>query len=155
MNKILISHRGNINNISSTKENSPDYIDAAIDCGFNVEVDVWCFDGNIFLGHDNPEYNIQIDWILQRSNTLWVHCKNLSAIEFMQKYNYVNYFWHENDAVTLTSLGYIWAYPGKQPIKNSIAVLPEIYNDDVSNAIGICSDYIEKYKGFYDSNSNK
>jgi hypothetical protein len=39
----------------------------------------------------------------------------------------------------------IWAYPGKQPIKGSIAVMPEIYNDDLSACAGICSDYIKNY----------
>jgi hypothetical protein len=40
----------------------------------------------------------------------------------------------------------VWAYPGKQPIKGSIAVMPEIHNDDLSKCVGICSDYIENYK---------
>ena len=31
-------------------------------------------------------------------------------------------------------------------LKNSIAVLPEINNDDVSQCSGICSDYIKDYK---------
>jgi len=57
-----------------------------------------------------------------------------------------NYFWHENDTVTLTSENWIWAFPGKQPINGSIAVMPEIYNDDVSEAAGVCSDYIQNYK---------
>ena len=45
----------------------------------------------------------------------------------------------------MTSKGYIWAYPGKQPIKESIAVLPELYKDNISKCIGICSDYIINY----------
>jgi hypothetical protein len=48
--------------------------------------------------------------------------------------------------VALTSKNYIWAYPGKQPIKGSIAVMPEVHNDDLDNCIGICSDYINDYK---------
>ena len=40
----------------------------------------------------------------------------------------------------------MWVYPGRQPIKNSIAVLPEMFNDDIKDCIGICSDYIKKYK---------
>jgi hypothetical protein len=59
--------------------------------------------------------------------------------------NKFNFFWHENDLATLTSKGYIWASPGKQPIKNSIAVMPEWYKDDLSQCIGICSDLIVKY----------
>ena len=54
--------------------------------------------------------------------------------------------WHETDKVTITSKGFIWAFPGHQPLKNSIAVMPEINNEDVSQCIGICSDYIEQYK---------
>jgi hypothetical protein len=39
----------------------------------------------------------------------------------------------------------MWAYPGKQKISNSIAVMPEIYNDDLSECVGICSDHIYDY----------
>jgi hypothetical protein len=58
----------------------------------------------------------------------------------------LNYFWHESDKVTLTSKNIMWAYPGTQPLKGSIAVLPEWKEDDISQCAGICSDYIEKYK---------
>jgi hypothetical protein len=57
-----------------------------------------------------------------------------------------NYFWHQEDTLTLTSMNVIWAYPGKQPIKGSIAVMPEIYNDDLDSCMGICSDIVKKYK---------
>jgi hypothetical protein len=65
-----------------------------------------------------------------------------------------NYFWHEEDTVTLTSRGAIWAYPGKQPIKGSIAVMPEIYDDNLNDCIGICSDNVKKYKNENISNNN-
>ena len=69
----------------------------------------------------------------------------LSKPAFSRK-SLLNYFWHQGDTVTLTSKNYIWAHPGKQIIKGSIAVLPEIHNDNISKCIGICSDYIERYK---------
>ena len=50
-----------------------------------------------------------------------------------------------SDDITLTNRGYIRSYPGKQPIERSIAVLPELHNDDVSKCIGVCSDYIVNY----------
>ena len=34
----------------------------------------------------------------------------------------------------------------KQPITRSIAVMPEIYDEDVSQCYGVCSDYIERYR---------
>ena len=56
---ILISHRGNIDGVKPTKENSPEYILEAISLGYDVEIDVWKVDGKWFLGHDEPEYAIQ------------------------------------------------------------------------------------------------
>ena len=77
----------------------------------------------------------------------WVHCKNVEAVVYFKECEYdVNYFWHEEDTLTLTSHNHLWVYPGKQPIKNSIAVMPEINNDDISECLGICSDKIKEYK---------
>mgnify|MGYP001582448349 CR=1 FL=1 len=144
---ILISHRGNINGVFESHENEPTYIDLAISKGFDVEVDIWCKDKILWLGHDKPEYGGVNSFIKLRADKLWVHCKNIEAFLFFKNCGYdINYFWHETDTIALTSKGYIWAYPGKQPIKNSIAVMPEINNDDISASIGICSDYIANYK---------
>jgi len=143
---ILISHRGNINGKLPSAENRPDYIDEAISSGFDVEIDVWLIDGVIFLGHDEPQYGITQQWLNERVDKLWIHCKNVEALEWFNIIGGFNYFWHEEDTATLTSKLFIWAYPGKQPIKCSIAVMPEIYNDDVTQCIGICSDVIQNYK---------
>ena len=144
---ILISHRGNINGKIIEFENHPNYIDDTLSMGYDVEVDIWKINDKFYLGHDTFQYEIDISWIGDRDHKLWVHCKNIEVLEFLNKYNYdINYFWHENDTVTLTSKNYIWAYPGKQSIKNSIAVLPEIYNDNLNNCLGICSDFIQNYK---------
>ncbi len=61
--------------------------------------------------------------------------------------NKIHCFWHETDAVTITSNGYIWTYPGKFLINNSIACMPETLNfPNLETAIGVCSDFISKYK---------
>lgn len=144
---ILISHRGNLNGPNPKRENSPEYIDEAIRAGYNVEVDVWVIEGSIFLGHDEPQYGVDMTWLRNRITELWIHCKNIEAIEWFNNLNSeFNYFWHQEDTVTLTSRRWIWVYPGKQPIKYSIAVMPEINNDDLSECRGICSDYIQNYK---------
>jgi hypothetical protein len=143
---ILISHRGNIEGKFVAYENSPQYIDLAISKGFEVEVDIHIIDGKLFLGHDTQQYSITKYWLTQRSDKLWIHCKNIEAIEWISLKNVFNYFWHQEDTLTLTSKGYIWAYPGNQPIKNSIAVMPELFNDEISQCLGICSDYIQHYK---------
>jgi len=143
---ILISHRGNIDGKILEIENHPDYIDKAISLGYDVEIDIWMVNDVFFLGHDEPQYKIEITWVDDRRNKLWVHCKNTEAMEFFNKFNYnINYFWHQNDNIILTSKKFLWVHPGKQPINNSIAVLPELYNDNIKKCIGICSDFIIKY----------
>lgn len=142
---ILISHRGNINGPEKLYENKPSRIIYVIEKGYNVEIDIWFKDDNFYLGHDIPEYKISQQWLQTNNQHLWVHCKNVEAIKQCEQLN-LHYFWHENDTLTLTSKNYIWAYPGKQPIKDSIAVMPELYNDDTTQCIGICSDFIGNYK---------
>jgi hypothetical protein len=146
---ILISHRGNINGRITERENHPDYIDEAIALGYDVEIDIWIVGMDIMLGHDEPQYTVTTKWLEQRLHKLWIHCKNIPALEYASYFHNkedLNYFWHEYDTVTLTSKGHIWAYPGKQPIQESIAVMPELCNDTLTQCKGICSDHIQNYK---------
>ena len=61
---ILISHRGNIDGKNLEQENSPKYIDNAISLGYDVEVDIWLIGRELYLGHDNPDYQIEISFNL-------------------------------------------------------------------------------------------
>lgn len=142
---VLISHRGNLNGKIPENENHPEYIDEAIHAGFDVEIDLWVVNGKTYLGHDEPQYEVDYKWFIERYENLWIHCKNVESLDFVRSAR-LHWFWHEEDTLTLTSNGYVWAYPGKQPIKESIAVMPEIYNDNVDSCKGICSDYIINYK---------
>lgn len=144
---IKIAHRGNTNGRFEFWENEPTYIDLAISKDFDVEVDVWYKDNILWLGHDNPMYGIDFRWFRDRLTHLWVHCKNLEAVFYFKSLSYpINYFWHQNDNVTLTSRGYIWTYPGKMLSSESIAVMPELVEGwNTEGAAGVCSDYIEKY----------
>lgn len=144
---MIISHRGNIDGKNELLENNPDYIDSAIYKGFDVEIDVWVDrSSKIFLGHDKPQYEIDVSWLEERKNKLWIHCKNINAVVFFNNIKDFHHFWHQNDDVTLTSKSYIWAYPGKQPIRNSIAVMPEIFEDNTSDCLGVCTDFPIRYK---------
>ena len=51
----LIAHKGNVEGINTELENTPDYIKEALRLGFDVEVDVWGIDGELWLGHDDPK----------------------------------------------------------------------------------------------------
>ena len=140
----LISHRGNIDGISKL-ENQPDYIDSAIELRYDVEVDIWYIGGKIYLGHDLGQYQIDINWLENRKSKLWIHCKNHPALELMFETD-LHHFWHDEDDVTITSWGIIWAHPKIKPLEKGIAVLPERHNWPVGDCLGICSDYIKHYK---------
>ena len=147
---ILISHRGNINGKIESYENEPNYIDLAITKGYDVEIDVWYINKQLYLGHDTHQYGINWEWLEQRLNKLWIHCKNLDTIKYLHAKNIdLKYFTHSTDDFTLTNNNLIWTYPGKELSHLSIAVLPEKVNyslEELNSCYGICSDFIEKYK---------
>jgi len=114
--------------------------------GFDVEVDVWLIDDQFFLGHDCPQYKIDIPILLQEG--VWCHSKNISALERMLELG-AHCFWHEEDAVTLTSRGYVWTYPGKMLTPISVCVMPETskYSEkELKECCGVCTDYPLKYR---------
>ena len=45
---ILISHRGNINGRDEDRENHPEYIQEALDRGYDVEIDLRCKNNRLF-----------------------------------------------------------------------------------------------------------
>ena len=139
---ILISHRGNITGIEKELENKPDYIFNALDKGFDVEIDIWKYKGDLYLGHDEPQYKVDINFI--QTKGLWFHAKNINAFNELLNLKSVC-FWHQEDEVTLTSNGFIWTYPGKQLTEKSICVLPELNKVKNFKCAGICSDYIQDY----------
>lgn len=147
---IYISHRGNLCGKNSEFENNPVRIDECINLGFDVEIDLRYEKDKLFLGHDFSQYEITYDWILKRNAKLWIHCKDHSSINFLyDKFDNCNFFWHQNDDYTMTSLGFLWAYPGKEPQGNKcIMVLPELFFNSIhdKNCLGICTDNVLGYK---------
>lgn len=108
-------------------------------------MDLWSYNNKFFLGHDEGKYSVALGWLVQREKRLWIHVKNEQALIRMMKTD-LHYFCHESDLATLTSRGFVWVYPGRQPISGSIAVLPEVNHDRINSCHGICSDLIAKYK---------
>ncbi|MDC3404087.1 hypothetical protein OAX49_04980 [Candidatus Pelagibacter sp.] len=138
-----ISHRGNINGPNKKEENKPEYINAAIQNGYDVEIDVRFKNSQFYLGHDFAEYKVDESFLLNKK--IWCHAKDVDALHNLKKIN-AHFFWHQQDDVTLTSKGYFWTYPGKLLTKNSICVLPEVGKDKKIDCAGICSDFIKDYK---------
>lgn len=139
----LISHRGNIHG-PDKGENSPEVILKAIDLGYDVEVDVWKVGDNIFLGHDKADYMVEKNFLFSNSSNLWCHAKNLDALEFMIRTD-LHCFWHESDDFTLTSKNFVWTFPKKPVVSNSVIVcktLEESLSMSQEDIYGICTDYV-------------
>lgn len=152
---IYIAHRGNTQGPNPEYENNPDYIDEALERRFvrsinDAEIDLRCKDGDLYLGHDTPQYKINVQWLVERSYSLWVHCKDPQAFDVALELN-LNCFWHNSDDYTLTKYGYVWAYPGLMPIGyKTIMVLPSnidlVDMNSFDKAFGICSDNVDFYR---------
>ena len=154
---ILISHRGNINGRIPERENTPEYIDEAIAAGYDVEIDMRAYrvicgpqhDRHLWLGHDNADTKVDLKWLVDRRDNLWIHCKNLCALSYFTssiKYLGFNVFHHSSDEpYVLTSKGFLWAYPGYEVDSNTICLIPEHYPQDLEPFKGVCSDYIGDY----------
>jgi hypothetical protein len=147
----LIAHRGNLDGPIPEKENSPEYIDFAIERGYDVEIDLRLKDGEFYLGHDEPQYLVDADWIAERLDFLWVHIKDFAALREVTESSllgsdYMNYFCHEGDKYTLTSRGFIWAHDWSNPL-NNWCIVPLLDKKSVADYtqtefFGVCSDYI-------------
>jgi hypothetical protein len=142
-----ISHRGNTNG-PSLYENSPETILNALK-KYDCEIDVHFIQRDFYLGHDSPDYKISLDFLLEHSEKLWIHCKNIEALSELIQYPQLNIFWHQEDNYTLTSHGWIWCYPNRQIIRpsKSIILMPE-WNQYESikqypTCYGVCSDYVD------------
>jgi SAM-dependent methyltransferase len=148
-NMKIISHRGNLTGSNPIRENSIDYIEEAILEGFNVEIDLRVVDGEFYLGHDDPQYFVTMDWLCKYNGVLWIHCKNREALERMSTSMVkFNYFWHEIDRYAFTSKGFGLVLVGQIPYNNSVIVMPEsisLYSFDhgkeyIKDSYGIITD---------------
>ena len=140
----LIAHRGNTIGKQEHRENEPAYILEALAQGYDVEVDAWCVDGAWRLGHDEPQYDIEYSFLLQKG--LVVHAKNLGALSVLARDERIHSFSHDVDDVVLSSQRLLWTYPDKPLGENSVAVM---FTGDVQkraplldrpSVVGICAD---------------
>ena len=137
----LIAHRGNYKYKNPSQENKPEYILEAINAGFDAEIDIWHQDG-LYLGHDHPEYEIDLDFLFQFHNYLWIHCKNVYALSLLSEISEFNVFWHEKDKYALTSQGYIWTFPHNKVCEKSVVITENARFSKLQDCYGVCADIL-------------
>jgi len=146
---ILISHRGNIDGVILKRENTKSYIQEAIDLGYDVEVDVRYVDGKFLFGHDFGQYEVELQWLLNRKDKLWVHCKDFEALSELIDTK-IRVFYHQKEDYTIISDNHIWAH-NLNNIDNK-CIIPLLSDDELmkwnpADVYGICSDYIGAWNG--------
>lgn len=109
---VFIAHRGNISGINPDLENTIDYLRQAHNEGFGVECDLQVHKGALYLGHDEPQE--QADYSFLTKPYVFCHAKTVDTMQILINSG-LHCFWHENDKMTLTSLGFMWCYPGIYP----------------------------------------
>ena len=148
VHKLLISHRGNLNGQDLSTENSPKQIDLALKKGFDVELDLWFHENDYWIGHDSPQYKIDLSFLLDRKEFLFVHLK--SPLDYFDTNEIVtlNWFIHTTEPYVYSNLGTKWYYPSKDIFNDGVNVMPEITigKDSLKKLTGVsvCSDYIER-----------
>lgn len=151
----IISHRGNLEGLTPSRENSPSFIDEAIKHGYDAEVDLRIKDGLLFFGHDEPQYEVSEVWLHQRRKSLWIHAKDYEAFFWLHsKGDTYQYFWHSKDEYTIISNGLIWCHDIKN--HNEKCIIPLLSDKQIKEherieAYGVCTDYVfnleKKLKG--------
>lgn len=149
----LIAHRGNLSG-RNPQENTIAYICHALSLGFDAEIDLWVDRrGRMSLGHDGATDEL-VDKEFLLKPGLWVHCKNLNAIQALhydQTLRKVNFFYHDSDPFVLTSRGYIWHHSSCPPVRVSkksikVSLQVEPLTDLEKLCGGVCSDFVKEMK---------
>jgi hypothetical protein len=146
---IWIAHRGNTHGRDASRENDPEYIERALDSGFDVEIDVWLCDDMWYLGHDDPQYPVEISFL--ERDRVWCHAKNAAAAARLAEIPSVHHFVHDVEPCVRTSRGIDWTYIGEPVRPDAVCVMPELASapptiDELACAYGVCSDRVAHLK---------
>ena len=146
----FISHRGNIDSVKEDFENSIPYIENAMSLGYDVEIDLRMHKDKLYLGHDEPDHPVKIEWLVANKDKLWIHTKDISSLDLCTNTS-LRYFFHEKERHTLISNGLIWTHDLREATKKSIIpwISIKISKEDFdsySYVKGVCSDFIKHYR---------
>jgi hypothetical protein len=158
---MIVSHRGNLIGHSPDCENNPSHIDRVLKLfdsmtnkvAFLIELDVYKDGFNWYLGHDGPTYKVDFSYL--KHPRFILHAKNIEAFNELFLHG-LHTFFHDSDALTMTSKGLIWAHVDTSlnnwhgdVLGKTIAVMPEVRMTNTAHTLrrcaGICTDYASKY----------
>jgi hypothetical protein len=142
----LIAHRGNLNGPIPERENHPDYLVEALNCGVEVEVDVWVTDGKIFFG----EHEVGETFVYLISKDAWFNCKNPEAVEYFKTRNdgeNYKYFYETDGGKIVSSTGHEWVeapldLEEEQSSEVIVLDLSEGHDYKYGEVFAVCTDFV-------------
>lgn len=144
---VFIAHRGNWQGAEPDYENRLDYLREAYQAGYAVECDLQVYNDVLYFGHDEPQD--QVDWSFIGRPYVFCHAKTIETMQVLMNGG-VHCFWHEEDKMTLTSMGFMWCYPGVYPVNHRAiwldlqgAETPIIPDGEI---FGVCGDDFNNLK---------
>ena len=139
-----IAHRALVNGPDKTIENDISAIVDRCSRGLYSEIDIWYKDYKWYLGHDAPEKQISLPYLL--SPYLFIHAKNVEAFHELQKLSDIHglnlrIFYHTEEHYALTTRGETIIYPGLPEKEGWLYMMPERTQLVLQSCSMICSDY--------------
>lgn len=152
----IISHRSNLNGIDPSRENNPTSIKEVLDLGFDCEIDIFKYGLGLFLGHDDAQTLIEIDFLLKNAPKLFIHTKNIQALDYLNKFEELNIFWHNLDEHVFTSKGNLITHQDQpKTTKNGIIVLKDKpTRQNLPMCAGLITDWPILAKEIYEENKS-
>ena len=145
----IIAHRCNLNG-PSPAENTIDAMMKCFERGFMVEIDIRLIDGKLYLGHDGPQEEVELQFLLKHGKKIFIHCKNIEALLYLKAYNNtLNVFGLSRDPFVLTSGGDVFCAVGIVG-EGCVCVMPELHipgfsDEDFNKFKYILPDYPHGY----------
>jgi HAD superfamily hydrolase (TIGR01509 family) len=141
----LISRRGNLEGANPEKENTPAYVQHALNLSFDVQVDVWSGkDGGWYLGNDGPKHKVDLTFL--QSKGLWLRCGDVQTFQLVTSLITVKAFVGQPDSksMLLTTSGHCWTgTAGQELVETSIlayGVAPDEVYELEEKVFGLCQD---------------
>jgi hypothetical protein len=149
---LFISYRGIYDGTNYEDANSPNQIAKAFGYGVSVMADVWRQEDKIYLGNDQPLYEVTAKYI--QGKKWWLNARNTEMQLWLAEQNpnlYPNWFYFNTPTPPppyVTASNGKLITPGTEPINNnSVIFLPEINDRGLFSTVklkcfGICSTYL-------------
>lgn len=142
---IIISHLGNIDGRQPERENTLKYLQEALKAGWHICVDVQFLRGSFVLPHDRG-FDVAPPGFFSKQR-VWSRCHNAETMDALCNIN-AHAFLGVDCALALTSAQFIWTLPPHDLSPRSIAVYPELADDnwlEMFEPAGLCSNEPARY----------